>query len=96
MVTRYLVSYDIADPERLRRVYGVMKAVAVRVQYSVYEALLTPKELVLLEKRLVDVMNQHEDQVLFIALGAATREEVAEVKTLGLPWRVQRRGSIVI
>lgn len=96
MVTRYLVSYDIADPERLRRVHGVVKAVAVRVQDSVYEALLTEKELVLLEKRIVDVMNQKEDQVMFIDLGAAERRDLEQVKTIGLPWRLQQRGSIVI
>ncbi len=83
MVRRYLVSLDIADPERLRRVHGVVKTVAQRVQDSVYEALLTEKELVLLEKRIVDVLNQKEDQVLFIDLGAGDREKLSEVKTLG-------------
>jgi CRISPR-associated protein Cas2 len=96
MVKRYLVSYDIADPERLRRVYGVVKTMAQRVQDSVYEALLTERELVLLEKRIADVMNQKEDQVLFIDLGAGDRETLSEVKTLGVPWRLERRGSIVV
>ena len=49
VITRYLVSYDIADPDRLRKVHAVVKATAQRVQDSVYEALLTEKELVLLE-----------------------------------------------
>ncbi len=96
MVRRYLVSYDIADPERLRRVHGVVKTVAQRVQYSVYEALLTEKELVLLEKRIVDEMNQKEDQVLFIDLGAGDREALPQVKTFGMPWRLVQRGSIVV
>ncbi len=96
MVRRYLVSYDIADPDRLRRVHGVVKTVAQRVQDSVYEALLTEKELVLLEKRIVDVLNQKEDQVLFIDLGAGDREKLSEVKTIGVPWQLERRGSIVV
>lgn len=96
MITRYLVSYDIADPDRLRRVHGVVKATAERVQDSVYEALLSERERVLLEERLLAVMNQKEDQVMFVSLGRADRTDLPEVTTLGLPWRPQRRGSIVM
>ena len=96
MITRYLVSYDIADPDRLRKVNAVVKATAQRVQDSVYEALLTEKELVLLEARITKVMNQKEDQVMFIDLGRADRTELPEITILGLPWRPQMRGSIVL
>ena len=96
MVTRYLVSYDIADPDRLRKVHAVVKATAERVQDSVYEALLTEKELVLLEARITKVMNQKEDQVMFIDLARADRTELPEIRTIGLPWRPQTRGSIVL
>lgn len=96
MITRYLVSYDIADPDRLRKVHAVVKASALHVQDSVYEALLSEKERVLFEHRLKKVMNQKEDQVLFIDLGCADRTEVTEVTSLGLPWQPQTRGSIVL
>lgn len=96
MITRYFVSYDIADPDRLRKVHDVVKASAERVQYSVYEALLTEKERVLFEARIKAVMNEKEDRVMFIALGRADRTELPEISTLGLPWRPQSRGSIVL
>jgi CRISPR-associated protein Cas2 len=96
MICRYLVSYDIADPDRLRKVHAVVKATAQRVQYSVYEALLTEKELVLLEARIAKVMNQKEDQVMFIDLGRADRTDLAEITVLGLPWHPQTRASIVL
>jgi CRISPR-associated protein Cas2 len=96
VITRYLVSYDIADPDRLRKVHAVVKATAQRVQDSVYEALLTEKELVLLEARITKVMNQKEDQVMFIDLGRADRTELPEITTLGLPWHPQTRASIVL
>src|ERR1700742_1934717 len=73
------VSYDIADPERLRKVHAVVKACAQRVQYSVYEALMTETERVLLEERLKRVVNQREDQVIFLDLGSAARAELAEI-----------------
>jgi CRISPR-associated protein Cas2 len=96
MVTRYFVAYDIADPDRLRKVHAVVKASAQRVQDSVYEALMTEKERVLLEERLRMVMNQKEDMVMFINLGDAGRRELSEVTTLGQPYRPVVRGSIVI
>jgi hypothetical protein len=49
MATRYLVPYDLSDPDRLKKVYGVVKTSAQHVQNSVYEALLTEKERVLFE-----------------------------------------------
>jgi CRISPR-associated protein Cas2 len=95
MATRYLVSYDVADPDRLRKVHAVVKATAVRVQDSVYEALLTDKERVLLEERLRRVMNLKEDQVMFIDLGDASRTVVAEVVTMGVAWKLAQRGSVL-
>jgi CRISPR-associated protein Cas2 len=96
VVTRYLVSYDIADPDRLRRVHKVVKATAVRVQDSVYEALMTDKERVLLEERLKRVINQREDQVMFVDLGSADRTVLPEITTLGLVYQPQARGSVVL
>jgi CRISPR-associated protein Cas2 len=96
VITRYLVSYDIADPDRLRRVHNVVKATAARVQDSVYEALLTDKERVLLEERLKRVMNQKEDQVMFVDLGSAYRTVLPEITTLGLVYQPQVRSSVVL
>lgn len=96
MVTRYFVAYDIADPERLRKVHAVVKACAVRVQDSVYEALMTPRERVLFEERLRVVMNQADDMVMFIDMGDASRKELAEITTLGQPYRPLTRGSVVL
>lgn len=96
MITRYLISYDIADPDRLRKVHRVVKARAERVQFSVYEALLTDKERVRFEARLRQEMNQAEDQVLFVDLGSADRKEVTEVSALGRGYVPRTRGPIVI
>ncbi len=34
---RYLVSYDICDPKRLRRVAKILEGFGTRLQYSVFE-----------------------------------------------------------
>lgn len=96
MTTRYFVAYDIADPERLRRVHAVVRAFGERVQDSVYELLITPKERARLEGRLRVEMNLKEDQVMFIDMGDAGRTELREVSTLGLPWAPSTRGSVLM
>ncbi len=39
---RWLIAYDIADPDRLRAVHGYLKRRAVHLQYSVFVAKLGP------------------------------------------------------
>jgi hypothetical protein len=56
---------------------------------------LTAKERELLEERLKKVMNQREDQVIFLDLGSASRSELPEITSLGLVYRPQNRGSVV-
>lgn len=96
MATRYLVLYDIADPERLRHVHGVVKAFGTHVQDSVYEALLTAKERVKLEGLLREKMHLVHDQVLFVDLGDAAKPTVPAVVAVGVPYTPQRRGSVIV
>ena len=37
MRNTYIVSYDISDPKRLRKVFRTMKAWGAHLQYSVFE-----------------------------------------------------------
>ena len=42
---RYLVSYDIANPKRLRRVAKLLESFGTRLQYSVFECPLDDMRL---------------------------------------------------
>lgn len=64
-----LVAYDIADPARLRRVHKVVRDFGDPLQYSVFLCALSKKDAAVLETRLVKVMNQVRDQVMFVDLG---------------------------
>ena len=44
MKTRYIVTYDIADADRLRRVHQTMKGAGEWLQYSVFECDLSDRE----------------------------------------------------
>jgi CRISPR-associated protein Cas2 len=49
---RIVVSYDISDDKRRRKVAKIMEGYGYRVQYSVFECELEPKKLSQLIRRL--------------------------------------------
>lgn len=79
----YIVTYDIRDPKRLRRVYRVCKGFGQHLQYSVFECDLTDAERVEMNTRLAEVMNLHDDQVLFIDLGLSALRGERTISALG-------------
>ena len=83
---RYLVSYDICDPKRLRKVARSLEGFGVRLQYSVFECDLNPSERIELETELAQIINHDEDQVLFVALGPAEGRGDRVITALGLPY----------
>ncbi len=69
MGNRYLVCYDIINPKRLRRTFKKMNGFGQPVQYSVFVCDLSPKERVLLEKELTEIINEKEDRILIVDMG---------------------------
>ena len=67
---RFVVSYDIRDDRRLRRVHLVCREWGDPLQYSVFICDLTPVERVALLAALVDEINQAVDSIVLIDLGA--------------------------
>ncbi|MBK8265602.1 MAG: CRISPR-associated endonuclease Cas2 [Nannocystis sp.] len=84
----YIVSYDISDPGRLRKVYKTMRDFGDGIQLSVFLCQLTALDRALVERRLLDVINQRQDQVIFIKLGTAAQaapEAPPRCEVLGRP-----------
>lgn len=79
----YIVSYDICDEKRLRRVFRICRDYGDHLQYSVFECRLSAAERVELEAKLSKVMNLREDQVLFIDLGPAELRGDTVITALG-------------
>lgn len=63
---RYLISYDIPDDARRRAVFKALTGFGVRVQFSVFEALLANHELNALAQTLDRIIDAGSDQI-FIA-----------------------------
>ncbi len=83
MRTNYIVTYDIRDEKRLRRVFRICKDFGLHLQYSVFECDLTATDKVRMESRLKEVMNQSVDQIIFIDLGPTSQRGERSITALG-------------
>lgn len=68
-----LVTYDIADNKRLRRIFKLVRGYGEHVQYSVFLCRLTAKDRFVLSEKIKDIIHQKDDQVILIDLGPAER-----------------------
>ena len=91
----YVVTYDIGDPKRWRRVFKVMNGYGEWLQLSVFQCRMSQQrhaELV----ALLDGMIQHDkDHILFVDVGPADRV-VPRVVSLGKNFEAIERSPIVI
>lgn len=59
----YLICYDIADPKRLGQVARYLEKHGCRVQYSVFVAQVTERELDGIVEDLAEIINPREDDI---------------------------------
>lgn len=83
MRRNYIVSYDICDEKRLRKVFKVCKDHGLHLQYSVFECDLTDAEKTIFQDKLLAIINTREDQVLFIDLGPTALRGERTITALG-------------
>lgn len=83
MRIRYIVSYDICDPKRLRRVFRTMKGFGDPLQLSVFRCDLSASERVLLIEAITKVINHREDQVMIIDIGPVDGRGQDRIETIG-------------
>lgn len=84
--TRYLISYDICDEKRLRRVAKALSGFGYRIQYSVFECCLEPMRLAQCKAELDALIHHDDDQVLFIKLGDVDADPGLLIEALGKPF----------
>lgn len=96
MRNRYLVSYDISDPKRLRLVFKTMRGFGDHLQYSVFRCDLSPQERVLLMAAISPLIHHGEDQVLIVDLGPADGRAKNCTTVLGRPSPPPLRRAVVV
>lgn len=92
----YIVTYDVRDDRRLRRVFRLMRGYGDHLQYSVFRCELSDRERVELMAKLADVLKPTEDQALFFPLGQAGGSRELHVYHVGLPYEPSERAATVI
>ena len=96
MRNRFLVCYDVSDSKRLARTYRKMNGFGDPAQYSVFICDLSPKERVLLEEALTDVLNLKEDRALIVDLGPSEGRGAKSLTTLGKARDLPRRAAVIV
>lgn len=92
----YLVTYDISDPKRWRKVFETLKGFGEHVQLSVFRCDLTPTHHVRLRNALDRVIHHEEDQVVIAKLGKSTPDVLGGIEVLGRPRTFELPRSVVV
>ncbi len=90
-----IVTYDIADTRRWRRVFKTMNGFGERLQLSVFQCRLSKRRRVELETRLRELVKPGEDHVLLIDVGPTDSTDLAVV-SIGKTFEGIERKAIVV
>lgn len=92
----YIVTYDICDPKRLRRVFKTMKGFGAHLQLSVFQCDLPEIDLVKMKAALVEVIHHQDDHVLIVDLGPTEGRPIKNIESLGKGFtQVERRSTVI-
>lgn len=75
-----VVTYDMSDDKRRRRLVRVLESWGYRVQESVFEAWTTKQERLKLKKQIRKCLNESQDQIAIYVLPAV---DCADIRVIG-------------
>lgn len=91
----YIVTYDIGDPKRWRRVFRLMNGFGEWLQYSVFQCRLSLQRQAELIGLLDGIIHHDNDHVLFVDIGPADRV-TPKVVSLGKSFKPVRREPVIV
>lgn len=91
----YIVTYDIRDQRRWRRIFRIMSGYGEWLQLSVFQCRLSQTRVIQLEADLGDAMNQREDHVLILDLGPAD-DIRPRVRSMGEAFQPVERAAVIV
>lgn len=89
----YVVAYDIPSDKRRKKVSDLLEGYGKRVQYSVFECVLSEQKYAELQQRLRPRLKLEEDSVRFYPL---SRHTLGQVEVWGGPPVTKMPGSVII
>lgn len=96
MRTAYIVSYDIADPKRWRKVWRILRGFGDAVQLSVFRCDLNARERIELQSALSGVIHHKHDQVLLVDIGPADGAARMAISSLGKSYEEPEQLALVL
>ncbi|PZN32415.1 MAG: CRISPR-associated endonuclease Cas2 [Proteobacteria bacterium] len=91
----YLVTYDIADQKRWRRVFNLMHGYGEWVQLSVFQCRMSRQRHAELVALLDGIIHHQQDHVLFVDIGPADRVS-PRVVSLGKDFKPMEREPVIV
>lgn len=91
----YIVTYDISDQKRWRRVFKIMKGYGQWLQLSVFQCRLTARRRADMAARLDRVIKREDDHIIIVDVGPADRVD-PKVESLGKTFQSTKREAIII
>lgn len=91
----YIVTYDIRDPKRWRRVFKLMKGFGEWLQLSVFQCRLSRKRHAELVSLLDGAIDHHHDELLILDIGPADTVS-PRVISLGCQFTAVTREAIIV
>lgn len=91
----YIVTYDISDDRRWRRVFKLMKGYGRWLQLSVFQCRLSARRRAEMARRLDELIRVDADHVLILDLGPADKVD-PRVESLGRSFDTVKRSAVVI
>ena len=92
----FLVSYDICNDKRLRKVYKAMRGYGDHLQFSVFRCELSEREKVEMIADLSPLIDHDEDQVMIIDVGPADGRAHVVFEALGKPYVAPERHAVIV
>jgi len=92
----FIVTYDVCDSKRLRRVFKLLRGYGDHLQLSVFRCELSPRERVELRTKLAAILHHGEDQVLFVDVGPAEGRGADSISALGRAYTHPERHAVVV
>lgn len=92
----YIVTYDICDPARLRRIYKTMLGFGDHIQLSVFRCELGDSELIEMRAQLSEIIHHGQDQVLVISLGPVDGRAKTAIESIGKVFIDAERVAVVL
>jgi CRISPR-associated protein Cas2 len=91
----YLVTYDICEPRRLRKVFKTMQGFGEHLQLSVFQCDLTAIDRIDMQAALEAIIDRDQDKVLMIDLGPTDPFPVKSIQTLGQQTKMVKRAPVI-